>query len=826
MGKGKMFKPKKAIFLTLIIISIVFGCSGPKSDQPVLRAEVPLHLEEHIDDARIEGSEVQEDLLAPLEWRFDEPQPDWKPISPLEASVKPVQLTYTDGVLRIALSEANRVRGTGPIRGARQLFWGGIYTDLPEWHQDHWDSILVSVRTKNAPDLLQLGFNLRERLGPTPQERYPILFFSDGCGVIGDGSEHTYRLEVDRSRKWDEAMKQLCVMFVARELANMEILSIKAIPTEALYSYATVGLSTEVCSDAYRRTLFTHTPGKIDYLVEVPQAGRLDVGLGVVREDIPVTFRIKAIPKGREEKLLLEEVFSDWEHWAQRSVDLSNLAGQTVTLSLETEAERAGTVSLWAAPTLSGERATKKPNIILYVIDGASADYMSVYGYNRRTTPNLERLAAEGAIFEHAYSNATWTKVSNPSFMTSLYHSVLGGYTSESGQIPEQAITMAQLMHTAGYQTGVFTTNSYCGTMSAFDRGVDWLREKGEPVNFISSRELHKDFWEWRKAYPGEPYWVHVQTTDLHRPRKPEAPFAGLYLNPGLRMRYYEWEREVAKAAGRSYPTSPRRLPPDAFKKAGINHLEYFEATRCLNDEAMAHNDYQIGKLIERLKGSGEWENTLLIIAADHGSHFGLGLYDPIPPTWGPLFRSFKTRIPMIFVWPEHIVPGLRISQQVSMIDMLPTVVDLAGLSAPEGIQGQSLAPLLLGKEGWQPRPVIFDEVYVDQETGCLIGRIEIIEGRWGASLYIDPRPDDKKRPHYRLGPPTPFPVLIYDIWEDPNCLVPLNEERADLVEKYAEFLKAKWKEHQELAKRFSRPADVPLTPEQLRTLRSLGYIR
>lgn len=221
--------------------------------------------------------------------------------------------------------------------------------------------------------------------------------------------------------------------------------------------------------------------------------------------------------------------------------------------------------------------------------------------------------------------------------------------------------------------------------MSGFERGVDWLREKGEEDNFASSRELHKDFWEWREAYPGEPYWVHFQTTDIHWPFKPAAPFAGLYLKPELRMRYYEWEQQVTKA--------------------GINHLDYFEAARCLYDEAMAHNDYQIGKLVERLKSSGEWENTLLIIAADHGSEHGLGLYDPIPPVWGPLFRSFKTHIPMIFVWPHHIVSGLRLRQPVSMIDMLPTVLELADLPVPVGLHGQSLAPLLLGEEGWHPRP-------------------------------------------------------------------------------------------------------------------------
>ena len=118
---------------------------------------------------------------------------------------------------------------------------------------------------------------------------------------------------------------------------------------------------------------------------------------------------------------------AETEQWAQRRIDLSHLAGQTVSLALEADANRTGTVALWAAPTLSGARTTEKPNIIFYVIDGGGADLMSLYGYNRRTTPHLERIAAEGAVFNYAYSNSTWTRPSTLSFLTSLQHSVLGG---------------------------------------------------------------------------------------------------------------------------------------------------------------------------------------------------------------------------------------------------------------------------------------------------------------------------------------------------------------------------------------------------------------
>ena len=480
-------------------------------------------------------------------------------------------------------------------------------------------------------------------------------------------------------------------------------------------------------------------PARLTYPVDIPEAGRLDVGLRGVRPDVPVTFRVTATRAGQEQETLYEETIADAEQWAQRQVDLSRLAGQTVLLALEADAARAGSVALWGAPTLTGARATAKPNIIFYVIDGGSAEYMSVYGYNRRTTPNLERLAADGAVFERAYSNSTWTKPSTASFMTSLQHSVLG--INGSDPIPSQALTMAQRMHRAGYQTAVFVSNTYAGSVSNLEREVDVFRDVGVDPNSRSSRELHENFWQWRQAYSGEPYWVHFQTTDVHWPWTPVAPFAGLFISPASRGTYFEWETQV-RAAGESLVRS--RWPRSAvFDQTGISRLAYDNLRRGLYDEAMAHNDYQIGQLVERLKARGEWEHTLLIIAADHSHyHAGLGLLDPLPPLWGPMFRSSVTRVPLIVVWPERIAPGRRFRQPVSMIDVLPTILDLADLPRPDVMQGQSLAPLLLREEGWEPTPVILDEFYVDSETGDRRGTIEVIDGRWGASLEINPNPE------------------------------------------------------------------------------------
>ncbi len=808
------------VAMLLLAVLLSASCADRPSGPAVLTADLPLHLEDHLDAATVQGSEVPEDFREAVEWRFDEPQPDWKPVEFPDPAKKPVQTTRTEDALRLILTEAN----SGMFPGGRRLY-GGIYIDLPGWKRGDWAHIAVRARTTDKVESLQAEFNKRERPGPGPAFR----FGGEYVDLITTGEVQTYLMRADWSALWDgeweDPWQQLGITVSAREPASIDILSVSVVPKETTYAVEPLGVKTVARSNEHRRTLFTHTPVKLAYTVRVPESGRLDLGLGVLRNDVPVVFRVTAGPVGGEVETLLEETYTDQEHWGERSVDLSHLEGQTVTVALEANAEPAGSVALWAAPTLSGSRATAKPNIVFYIIDGAGADLMSVYGYNRRTTPNLERLAAEGAVFEHAYSNSTWTRSSTASFMTSLQHSVLGGYKSATDPLPEQAVTMAEHLHHGGYQTASFTANPWAGTMSSLDRGVDALRESWEAFSYfagenhsVSSVLLHEAFWRWREAYPAEPYWVHFQTTDPHRPWRPEAPFAGLFVSQERGQRVNEWRRRLDEASGAG-PWFTR------FDNTDISPTEFYTGARGLYDETMAHNDYQIGRLIKRLKAEGEWEHTLFIVAADH-SHWAAGLprLDPMVPPWlGPMFSSFLTHIPLIVVWPERIAAAQRFSQPVSMIDVLPTILDLVGLPPPEVMQGQSLAPLLLGEEGFQPRPVIFDEFYVDWDTGELSGTIEVIDGRWGALLAINP---SEKLSVMGIPLSRPAPLLLYDLWNDPDCLHTLHEERPDLVEKYTQFLEAQWQAHQALAQQFTRSEDSPVTPEQLRTLRALGYIQ
>ncbi len=152
---------RPATLLTLPLIS----CSGSPSDSLVLTADMPLHLEEHVDAATIVGSEVPSEVRQPIEWRFDEPQPEWQAPAHRNPYIPPLQMTQAEDALRITLSEAHR-----DPRGEGERLHGDIYVPLPDLQRGEWGHVLVRARSSDDIRNLTLQFNLGDPTLPDADE--------------------------------------------------------------------------------------------------------------------------------------------------------------------------------------------------------------------------------------------------------------------------------------------------------------------------------------------------------------------------------------------------------------------------------------------------------------------------------------------------------------------------------------------------------------------------------------------------------------------------------------------------------------------------------
>jgi arylsulfatase A-like enzyme len=825
--------PTLALF-ALFALVLAPGC-GREEPGGLEGAETLVHLADALEhaSARTTGSPASS---APRAWSFAEPRPEWRALDPARSpQLAPLALEPIAGATKVALLASESARG---------LLVGGLAVDLPKGPLDAWTSVVVRARSHSRMAGMGASYGVDE--ASALPNGFRFFMASEGTApVFNDGSLQTYQLPLI-PREHGAKLESLGLFFAAPQPAELELVAVELVPRGGEFA-EDAGVLALVRGGTTRRTLYAHAPAALSWKLRVPEGGRLDVGLACL-PGLPVRYRA-TLQSGSPEiaEVPLAES-TDGGAWVQRSCDLSKWAGREVELTLHANSDQPGAVALWGAPIVSGSARSKRPNVVLYVIDGAGADLMSVYGYERKTTPFLERLAKEGVVFERAHSNSTWTQSSTASFMTGLQHSVLGGLRRgvHSTPVPAGATTMAERMRRGGYATAVLTSNPNAARVIGLERGVDYLRDSETGEHSRSSTELHEAFWRFRRDYPGRPWWVHFQTTDVHEPNEPHEPFAGLFVSPERRKELEQWHRKMWSSTSVKFGTTSIAAFHDAvLAEAGLDRHAYYDTRRGLYDETMAHQDRELERFVEQLKAEGEWEDTLLVITADHGhpagtfTRFGRGLIEPQPEPWqGALFDSYSTRVPLIFVWPGKLAAGLRIAQPVSLVDLLPTILELVDLPAQEPSQGRSLAQAVFGKE-LEPRVVVLDEFRVDEASGEMVGNLELIDGRWGASLEIGPLPGGAEATRGRHAVPAGgrwgavhpwFPdvprLLLYDLEKDPFAARAVNDEHPELVERYRAQLTELWRAQQALATHFGEAADTPLTPDVLRDLRALGYVK
>lgn len=516
---------------------------------------------------------------------------------------------------------------------------------------------------------------------------------------------------------------------------------------------------------------FRQVEGEFVYSIEAetPGSGRKEI----FREAKPATTELK-------------------DHiWKDYKVDLSEYAGKDVTLRFRLFVsdpalrEFRGDL-LWGDPVVTGRRTNGPANVILIGIDTLRRDKLGAYGNPKGLTPNMDRLAEEGILFERMMSPSSWTLPSFASLYTSLYPSThMAGYRHpdpsrsknedpEPTGLSDSALTLAEVLKANGYKTACYHENHFLSADFNMSQGFDDIRHQNRG-DFSVARAL-----TFAREHVGKRFFLFLHLMEPHKDYEPP-------------------------------PRHRDRLLPEELPKGEEGARIKAEL---LYEGEVAYADELVGRFLRGLDDFGLRENSLIVLTADHGEgfwehhdfaktyyvdkkvgYFGEGHgYNLFPET---------VDVPLIMRFPDRIDPGTRSRLRASLIDVAPTILDWVGLNLPSHYAGRSLRE---GSRWNEAREHDFAESF--SRWGLL--RQSYYEGDWKVIAQLKSN----------------F-VELYNVREDPFELKNLSEietERARrMVGRLRTILQQARKQHEDL--NLGAPPQPDLPEKTKKKLRALGYV-
>jgi arylsulfatase A-like enzyme len=367
-----------------------------------------------------------------------------------------------------------------------------------------------------------------------------------------------------------------------------------------------------------------------------------------------------------------------------------------------------------AAPVAATSRRLadgRAPDVILVSIDTLRADHLSVNGYARHTSPHLDQLATDGVNFVNARSQAPWTLPSHAALMVGRYPSSCGVRFANNflrffrggvaDKLASSNVTLAEIVHAAGFRTAAFTSIDYLTALFGFDQGFEQMQKADPQASDHAAAVVDKGI-AWLAADTTRPSFLFLHVYTVHQYSSP-APYDGMYQDARYRGKLKQ---------------QPLRPAANLYETLSDGDLYYLTAKY---DGALRYVDDQLGRLFTWLRDQGRYDHTLLVITSDHGEEFwehggtghGFTLYEE------------QLRVPLLIKPPvgctihdrrPHVLAGL--------IDVAPTILDYLDLPPRPTMEGTTLRPTI--------------------ETGARLDRSLFAEATFFFNTYAMIRPEYK----------------------------------------------------------------------------------
>jgi len=502
------------------------------------------------------------------------------------------------------------------------------------------------------------------------------------------------------------------------------------------------------------------------------------------------------------------------------------LAGATA-LALHATREREYTppapLAETAAPRVASPLPAARTNLLLITVDTLRADHLPMYGYERDTAPNLAELARRSIVFENAISQRTFTAPSLASILTATYPPTHGIHDNRSA-LDDSNLTLAELLKAKGFHTLGATGNPGLGAGFNFDQGFDVYESvdiRGEAeVYRLDPREatlLNRIALPLVDTLREQHFFLWLHYMDPHGPYIVPPRYRDLFADDTL----------ARKHGGAKVPDDMQMYGPvrgsDPFFDG--REIDFFISQY---DAEIKFLDEHLGQLFARLREVGQLDDTLIVITADHGETMGEhrgGYFTHHHPYHHTL------HVPLIFSHPR-LPQGLRIERAVSLVDIVPTVLELLDLPPNPLAQGQSLAVDILGGPGATRRAHHFSmgtgrpgyftsavrtdshKLIVDfrRQSMTLDRLMDGLARIWVPEGFFNPY-------HYRGSV-----VELYDLRNDPFERNDIASREPEVVAELSEVL-WRWIDASHYEGRVHQSRRARITPEVDEALRALGYV-
>jgi len=315
-----------------------------------------------------------------------------------------------------------------------------------------------------------------------------------------------------------------------------------------------------------------------------------------------------------------------------------------------------------------------KPDILLYVIDALRADHLSCYGYERNTSPNIDKFAKENSLFINAYANDSWTKPSCASILSGLFpknHKTM----KRKDRLPDEIVSLAETLEDNGYYNVAWISNGNLSQVFGFSQGFDGFIELlGKyPARTVQSDEINKNVFEFLKTYLGQkerkPLFMLIWAMDPHDPYTPKETVKDMF-----DIHQYE-----------PIDTYDFELLPNIDRKKIQPTASQIEYMKTRYDQEIYFNDLSFGRLMDKMREIGIYNDAVIIFTGDHGEEF----FDHDGIVHGMTLYNEQVKIPLS-IKTRQLKKGIHI-ERAQHIDIYPTILDILRISEPYKLDGVSL---------------------------------------------------------------------------------------------------------------------------------------